>query len=114
MANIISYDEENDILSIHKGFSSDEKFKGNIDVGELILDVSTKGRIRGFEVMNATKFFREFSIEKKTLKSLTDANFSASVKPTIIILGIVLKAKNISHELLAKVAVPLEVPVMCA
>ena len=47
--NKVYYDKENDILSIHKGFSSDEKFKGNIDVGKLILDVSTQGKIRGIE-----------------------------------------------------------------
>lgn len=108
----IGYDEENDILSIHKGFSSDERFKGNIDVGELVLDVSTKGRIRGIEIINATRFFKEFSIEKKTLKSLIDAQFNATVGPNSIMVGIVFKAKNVKHEITAKVAVPLEAPVM--
>ena len=94
------------------GNSIGEKFKGNIDVGELVLDVSTKGRIRGIEVMNATRFFREFSIEKKMLKNLIDAQFNATIKPNSIILGIVFKARNVKHEIPAKVAVPLEVPVV--
>ncbi|MCP3686707.1 MAG: DUF2283 domain-containing protein [bacterium] len=111
MKKISSYDEENDILSIHKGFAADEKFKGNIDVGELVLDVSTKGRIKGIEVMNATSFFKEFDMEKRVLKNIVDAQFTASVKPNSIIIGLVLKAKNVKHEMPAKIAVPLEVPI---
>ena len=110
MSKLIFYDKENDILSIHKGFSRDEKFKGNIDVGELVLDVSTKGRIRGVEIMNATKFFKEFEIEKKILENIINAEFNASIKPNSIIVGLVLKAKNIKHEIPAKIAVPLETP----
>ncbi len=41
MEKIITYDEENDILAIHKGFNKDEKFDGCIDVGDIILDLST-------------------------------------------------------------------------
>jgi len=111
MAKIVSYDKENDILSIHKGFSRDEKFKGNIDVGELILDVSTKGRIKGIEIINATKFFKDFDIGGKILENILDAQFTASLKPNRIMLGIVIKAKNIKKEIPAKIAVPLETPV---
>ena len=108
MNKTISYDEDNDILSIHKGFSADEKFKGNVDVGELILDVSTQGRIRGIEVINATEFLKEFKIDKTILENISDANFSASIKPNRIVIGIVIKSKNI--EIPAMIAVPLAVP----
>lgn len=110
MDKLVFYDKENDILSIHKGFSRDEKFKGNIDVGELILDVSSKGRIRGIEIINARKFLEEFDVNKKILENLIDANFNALMKPNSIIVTIGLKAKNIKHEIPAKIAVPLEVP----
>jgi len=110
MNKLVFYDKENDILSVHKGFSSDEKFKGNIDIGELVLDVSTKGRIRGIEIMNATKFLKEFSAGKKILESLMDADFNALIKPNSIIVSIVLKAKNIEQEIPAKIVVPLETP----
>lgn len=113
MNKIVSYDENNDILMIHKGFSKDEKFKGNIDVGELILDVSTKGKIRGVEIINATNFFKEFEISKKILKDIIDANFNTNIKPNSIILGIIIKAKNIKQEIPAKIAVPLNVPKRC-
>jgi uncharacterized protein YuzE len=111
MTKIISYDKEYDILSIHKGFSSDEKFKGNIDVGELILDVSTKGRIRGIEIINATKYFKDFKIGKEILENIADVQFNASLNPNRIVIGILIKAKHIKEELPAKIAVPLEVPV---
>ncbi len=108
MTKIVSYDKENDILSIHKGFDKDEKFKGNIDVGELVLDVSTRGRVRGIEIMNATEFFKDFDISKKILENLKDANFTASLNPHRIMLGILVKTEN--KEIPAKIAVPLEIP----
>lgn len=111
MGKLVFYDKENDILSIHKGFNIDEKFKGNIDVGKLILDVSTKGRIVGLEIMNATNFLKEFDIEKKILETLVDAEFNASTKSDRIIVSIALKAKNIEQKIPAKIVVPLEVPV---
>ena len=105
---IVSYDQNNDILVIHKGFSSDETFKGNIDIGELILDVSTAGRIRGLEIMNASHFLEELAIKTEILEHLEDARFSADIKPNSIILTIILKSKEC--EVPAKVAVPLETP----
>ena len=110
MAKLISYDRENDILVIHNGFSANEKFKGNIDAGDLILDMSTEGRVRGIEIMNATNFFKEFEIGKDLLESLSEARFNAVVKPTSIIIGIMLKGKN-TQEMPAKIAVPIEIPV---
>ncbi len=108
MKKSIFYDKENDIFSIHNGFSSDERFKGNIDAGQLVLDVSTKGRIRGVEVMNASEFFREFEIGKRILEEIIDAKFNASIKPNGIIINIIIKTKNIKHEIPAKIAVPLD------
>ncbi len=109
MTKTISYDKEYDILTIHKGFNEDEKFKGNIDVGDLILDVSTKGKIRGIEIMNATKFFKDFNIKKSNLEDMSDANFNATIKPDSIILGIIVKSEQ--REIPAKIAVPLKTPV---
>jgi uncharacterized protein YuzE len=105
------HDKQNDILAIHKGFARDEKFKGNIDIGQLILDVSTKGRIRGVEIINATEFFKEFNIGRRVLESISDAQIEATVKPNQITLGIVIEAKN--KKMPAKIAVPLEVPISC-
>ncbi|MFH1065953.1 MAG: DUF2283 domain-containing protein [Nanoarchaeota archaeon] len=110
MAKIISYDKENDILVIHNGFSANEKFKGNIDAGDLILDISTEGRVRGIEVLNAMSFFKEFEIGRKALENLLEAKFNAVVKPTSIVIAIMIKGKDM-QEMPAKIAVPIEVPV---
>lgn len=109
MAKIISYDKKNDILFIHKGFTTDERFRGNIDAGDLVLDVSTKGRIKGIEIMNASHFLKEFKIEKNTLENLTNAKFNVTIRPDSIIIGILFVAKN-KKEIPAKIAVPLTRP----
>ena len=105
MTKLVFYDKENDILSIHKTLSSDEKFKGNIDAGQFILDVSTKGRVFGIEVVNAIDFFQEFNVGKDILENLSSADFRVSVRPNGIIVGIVFKTKN--QDIPAKIAVPL-------
>lgn len=107
MGKIVYYDKRNDIFSVHKGFSSDEKFRGNISIDDLILDVSTAGRIRGIEIMNATRFFKEFEIGSKELGDVIDAKLNASVRPTGIIIGLRFRIKNKKQELPAKIAVPL-------
>ena len=102
----ITYDKKNDILVIHKGFSNDERFKGNIDAGDLILDVSSKERIRGIEIMNAAQFLGNLKITKKMLENISDAEFNANVKSSGIIIGLVLKSKNVP-EVATKIAVPI-------
>ena len=76
----------------------------------LILDVSTRGRVRGIEVINAAQFFKEFEVEEKIFKNLVNADFNTSIKPDSIIIGITFKVKNIKQEIPAKIAIPLDVP----
>ncbi len=105
MSKTFYYDKENDILAIHKGFDKDESFKTNIDAGDLILDVSSKEKIRGIEILNATDFLKEFDVTE--LKDLVDADFTAQLKPTSIVLTISLKIGE--KEIPAKIAVPLPI-----
>jgi len=107
MAKVVSYDRENDILAVHKGFSVEEKFKGNIDIGDVVLDISTQGRVVGIELINASTFLADFGIKKKMLESMKDASFTASVKPKSILISLAIKA--LGQEIPAKIAVPLEV-----
>ena len=74
----------------------------------MILDVSTKGRVVGVEIINATRFLKEFDVEAKTLENLADAEFNAYIRPNSITLGIIFKAKNTRHEIPAKIVVPVE------
>jgi uncharacterized protein YuzE len=99
----ISYDPENDILAIHKGFLKDEKFKSNIDTGGLVIDMSTKGRVKGIEIMNATRFLKGFDIGKETLTGLTDADFEANAGKDSIMISLMLKAKD--SKATAKIAI---------
>jgi uncharacterized protein YuzE len=103
MKKTISYDKEHDILFIHKGFSQDEKFKGNINVGDLVLDMSTRGQVRGVEILNATRFLKELAMERKILQNLTSADFEARTTPDSIIISLFLKAQQ--EEATAKIAV---------
>ena len=105
MSKTISYDKENDILVIHKGFSAEERFKGNIDAGDLIIDISTKERVRGIEVINASRFLKEFDIKRQVLENMSDANFNASLKPQSIIISMTIRSEK--EELPAKIAVTL-------
>ncbi len=99
----ISYDKENDILFIHKGFSPDEKFKGNLDAGNLVLDLSTKGRVKGIEILNATAFLKNFEIGMEALENLTDADFDAVTNPDSITISLLLKSKRTENK--AKIAI---------
>ena len=101
---IKNYDIDNDILSIHKGFSDDEKFKGNIDLGDLTLDLSTKGSIKGLEILNASIFLKDFGISEEMLKGLKSVDFNTLQRGKSIMLSIDLKSKNESKK--AKIAVP--------
>ena len=108
MKKIVSYEKEHDILVVHKGFDYDEKFMSNFDIGDLILDVSTKGRIRGIEIMNASEFLKEFHIGKSVLNNIKDAKLNAQIGPNSITLGLVIKSKD--GEIPAKIALPLQTP----
>lgn len=103
MSKTIDYDPKYDTLFIHKGFEHDEKFKGNIEAGNLILDMSTKGRVRGIEILNATEFLKEFDVKKNALKELSDADFEAITKHDSIMISLIIKAKQ--TETTAKIAV---------
>ncbi len=113
MTGRFHYDRENDILAIHKGFSEDERFKGNIDIGNLVLDVSTRGRVRGIEIINVTRFIKTFTgmtIDKSLLNKIDTADFTATMNPNGVMIGIILKPLNEEKEIRTNIAVPLDVP----
>lgn len=101
----ISYDKENDLLFIHKGLHENEKFKTNIDIGDLILDLSTKKRIVGIEIINASEFLKEFGVGRAVMENMEDAKFDATIKPTSITIGLMFKTKE--KQIPAKIAVPI-------
>ncbi len=108
MQKTVMYDRENDILAVHNGFSEGERFRGNIEIGDLVLDLSTKMRIRGIEIMNTTRYLREFirlpGSRRNILEDMDDIRFSAVIKGDSIAITLIIIAKE--REIPAKIAVP--------
>ena len=109
MRKIVSYDERNDIFFIHNGFLKGEKFYGNEMIGDLVLDVSTKRRIVGIEILNATRYLKPFGITEEILTALTDAHLEATLTHDSATLSLILQTKN--KEIPVKIAVALETPI---
>lgn len=103
MVEYFNYEKENDILAMHKGFYTDERFKGNVDIGDLILDVSSKGRIVGIEILNASKFLKEFNLKLNDIKT---ADFKTAIKHNNILISLILKFDERIEPI--KIAVPLQ------
>ena len=99
------YDNESDIFFIHKGFSPEESFTGNIDLGNIILDLSSKGRIRGIEIMHATQFLAGRNISKTVLHSFRRADFNIHLTNKAIL--ITLSFEHIGSIIPAEISVPL-------
>ncbi len=104
-ARMVSYDAENDVLLVHNGFSKNETFKGNLDAGQIILDISSALKVRGIEVWDASKFFEQFGIRKAHLKSIKSARFSAAIRPSGVTAFLILKISNIEEQ-----KIPLAIP----
>jgi len=100
----IDYDEAEDILFVHEGFKADERFKGNIDLGNLIFDVSTKGRVVGVEIMNATEFFKGLGLDPKLLNSISDFSIKSRVTREYLIVFLNIKAKKVDVKIPIPVA----------
>lgn len=100
-----NYDKENDILAIHQGFENDEKFKGNLEAGKIILDVSTKDNIRGIEIFDASDFLKESNVNKKLLEKLTKADFKAVERHGTVMIKILLKSNKVSREISNTIAI---------
>lgn len=66
------YNKTEDILVVgkHKKY---RKVKASIDIGEVILDVSTRGSIIGIEILNASK---NIGIPKESLLGIKDVSFN--------------------------------------
>ena len=108
---LLFYDKENDILSIHHGFLSNEKFKGNIDAGQVILDISTKDKVCGIEIINASDFFEIYNLNQNDLSNLKDALFSVHKEPVGLIIEILFNFKL--KEVPVKIVLPLNKKLIC-
>jgi len=65
----VSYDEEEDILSL----LNTENVNESVQIGDIIIDLDTQFKIVGIEIFNATKFFKSANISKEFLSDIKEA-----------------------------------------
>ncbi len=106
MVKHLSYDKRFDILFVHNGFQKGDKFFGNEMIGDLVLDVSTKKRIVGIEILNASLYLKDFGVTEMDLKELKDAELTAELHKNQANLLLTLKTKR--KEIPLKITAPLE------
>lgn len=90
----ISYDANNVILVVHKGFEKEESFLSNEIIGDLVLDISTKKKIVGIELFNASVFLKEFGVEKSLLETLEDTILESEFTSDKVSVQLTLKSKQ--------------------
>ena len=81
--NKYQYDAQNDIFSIHKGFLQGEHFERNDEHRDLILDISTRERIVGIELMNASRIL---ALSEKQLRTISTADFKQVENEQVILI----------------------------
>lgn len=92
---IFLYNKTDDVLSIEKK-RKDAKIKASIDIGDVILDVNTKGNITGIEFLNASK---NIGTTKDTLSKIEKIQFSAWQTADYLAIRLIfhLNKKEITH-----------------
>jgi len=99
------YDPENDSLFIYKK----SKIKGSIEIGDIIIDISVDGKIKGIEMLNASNFLKNLGIKapKDVLKNIKSANIWAVYKPDSIIIYYSIVSEK--KEVKSSIAVPVQI-----
>lgn len=89
------YNKTEDILVVgkHKKY---RKVKASIDMGEVLLDVSTRGSIIGIEILNAST---NIGISKESLLKIKDVSFNVRCCPdfTVVQVGLYLDKEAFTH-----------------
>jgi uncharacterized protein YuzE len=99
------YDPENDSLFIYKK----TKIKGSVEIGDIIVDISTDGKIKGIEMLNASEILKNLGLKnpKEILNNIKSVSIRAIYKTDSIIVyySIISKAREVSSS----IAVPVKV-----
>jgi len=118
MKKTMNYDKQNDMFAVHNGFFQDEEFETNIEIGDLILDVSTKNRIVGIEILDASEYLKGFlktNNIKELLENMKDATLIVETKKknTEIILLIISELPEKKKEIRSKIVIPVPKSAFC-
>jgi len=102
---VFDYDEENDILWIHRK----EKIKGSIDVADFIVDISTDEKVIGLEIMNATDHLEELGIKnpKEVLKNISGAKLRAVYRQDGVVIYFSITSKLNAEPVSSSIAMPI-------
>ena len=105
----IDYDKESDNLFLFR----QEKSKGSIEIGNLILDFDSKGKLAGIEFLNATKFLKDSVAEdvktfisKEFLSNIVKCEIESKQKNNFLFIKIILVGKKI------EVSCPINTPLI--
>lgn len=97
MANFnADYDKEANDLFLH----SEEKSKGSVEIGDLIIDFDKNGNLVGIEILNATDFLNDCiangkEISKAFLSSLLKCDIRTEQKNNFLFIKMVLIGRKI-------------------
>jgi len=88
----IIYDEEEDILNLSKGSSS----QASIEIGDFVLDIDFSRYVSAIEILNASE---NLNISKEMLKSIEKACMSVIYKPNYLFVALVFNFKGIEKDI---------------
>lgn len=80
---LFDYDGENDSLYIYK---KGVKVKGSLDLGNIILDISTDEKVVGLEILDASKVMKNLAVKspQSFLENIKEASIRAEYRPGVI------------------------------
>ncbi len=111
------YDQEGDILFVHKGYTKNDPFAGNVDSGDVILDISKYGKVRGIEILNASNFLKDLDVDdcKQILDHVKDITFESKiVRGTLmLIIKVYYVLNNVEEVMRIPYSMRAEAPIAC-
>ena len=104
---LFDYDEENDILFIHKK----DKIKGSVDIADFIVDLSTDEKVVGLEIMNATEHLEKLGVTspKEVLKNISGARLRAFYRQDGVVIYFSIASTLAKEEISSSIAMPIAV-----
>ncbi len=92
------YDDISDSLIISRK-QSDEKVQGSAEIGNLVLDFTSDGKIVNVEFQNISKFLRMINVNPNILNELTEVNLIVQKQREAISLFAILKTPYLEQTL---------------
>jgi uncharacterized protein YuzE len=101
------YDFDNDSLFL---YSSRSKSKASVEFGDLIIDYDSKKQISGFELLNASKFFKgivskDVVVSKSKLRDISGCKVDVIKKNNFLIIKFIFTLKS-KEVLSAPILIP--------